>query len=72
MKITKMPGSLKLKYSAGTNALGKEVFKTKLMNGIHPEATDDAVYGLRDLLAEVQTEPTTEFSRVENKFITEE
>lgn len=72
MKVTKMPGSLKLKYSAGTNESGKEVFRTKVMGNIHPDATDDAVFALKDLLTAVQEAPVVELHRGENKFITKE
>lgn len=72
MKITKMPGSLRLKYSAGTNAEGKEVFKNRTISNINPEATDEAVYALKALLAEVQEKPVLELFRVENKSIHQE
>lgn len=72
MKTTKMPGSLKLKYSAGTDSSGKEIFKTRIFGNINPDATDVSVYALKSLLAAVQTEATVVFVRTENKAISEE
>lgn len=72
MKIEKRPGSIRLKYSAGTGPDGKETFVIRTMNNIHPDAPDEAVYALRALLTAVQEAPATEFLRSEAKFMTEE
>lgn len=72
MKTTKMPGSVKLKYSAGQNESGKEIFKTRILNGINPDASDDSVYALKALLAAVQKDPAIDMVRTENKSMSEE
>lgn len=72
MKTKKMPGSLRLKYSAGMGANGRESFLTRTMGNIHPEATDEAVYALKALLAAVQEQPIADFVRSESKTMTQE
>lgn len=71
INITKLPGSLRLKYLTGLDLEGREVYKTRLMGNINPDVTDEDLYGLKELLEDVQKETVSEFNRVENKTISE-
>lgn len=71
INITKMPGSLRLKYLTGVDLHGKEIYKTRLMGNINPDVTDEDLYGLKELLEDIQKDAITEFGRIENKFITQ-
>lgn len=72
VKVTKLPGQVRMKYEDGSSPSGSLQFKTQTLSSIAPDATDEHIHQLRGLLDRVTVKQSTNLSRVLINELTEE
>jgi len=66
---SKLSSSMQLKYSAGVDSGGKEVFKRKTFKNLKPAVLDDDIYALSQQMGAVQENPVAEVKRIDESSI---
>lgn len=64
---TKNPSGLKIKYNCGTDAeSGKIVYKSKTYTNVSPDAADQDIFDVGNLLASLQKNTVQQISRIDD------
>lgn len=64
---TQNPTGLKIKYNCGANAeTGKIVYKTKTYTNVSPDASDQDIFDVGNLLASLQKNTVQQISRIDD------
>lgn len=63
---TKNPSSLKMRFDCGKNDNGKVIVKSKSFSNVAPDATNDKVYEVVEIIASLQDHDLIEAMKIDN------
>ncbi len=63
---TKNPSSLKMRFDCGKNDNGKVIVKSKSFSNVAPDATNDKVYEVAEIIASLQDHDLIEAMKIDN------
>ena len=63
---TKNPSSLKMRFDCGKNDNGKVIVKSKSFSNVAPDATNDKVYEVAEIIASLQDHDLIEALKIDN------
>lgn len=69
---TNVKSTLAIKYLAGQDEEGKDVFRTQRLQKVKPNATDEDVFAVATVLASLLESPSIEVIRENNNLIINE
>lgn len=68
-KSTNIKSTLVIKYHAGQDEKGKEIYKNQRLSKVKPTATDDEVFAVAGALANLLDDPVVEVFRQNDNLI---
>ncbi|MGL6106417.1 DUF1659 domain-containing protein [Romboutsia sp.] len=65
--VTSNPSGLKLKFNLGVDQVsGKTIYKTRTFSSISPDATDQDVFDVGNLITSLQKHQLVEIAKIDN------